>query len=189
MKKILFVAAMLMLGTQAQAANLALTGTASQSSTGYWDGGASASRAIDGNTDGSFWNSSVSHTDNEQGASWQVDLGSMSNIDQIDLWNRTDCCDARLADFTVSIFDAALSTIWSQVFSGAAGTHEIFNTGSVLGQIVKIQLNGTNYLQLAEVQVFGNNVSAVPVPAALFLFAPALLGFLGLRRKSVLNVA
>ncbi len=27
------------------------------------------------------------------------------------------------------------------------------------------------------------NVNAVPVPAALFLFAPALLGFLGLRRK------
>ena len=27
-------------------------------------------------------------------------------------------------------------------------------------------------------------VSAVPVPAALFMFAPALLGFLGLRRKS-----
>jgi len=29
-----------------------------------------------------------------------------------------------------------------------------------------------------------NEVSAVPVPAALFLFAPALLGFFGLRRKS-----
>ena len=29
-------------------------------------------------------------------------------------------------------------------------------------------------------------VSAVPVPAALFLFAPALLGFLGLRRKATL---
>lgn len=29
-----------------------------------------------------------------------------------------------------------------------------------------------------------NNVSAVPVPAALFMFAPALLGFLGLRRKT-----
>ncbi|MEC9412458.1 MAG: hypothetical protein VX829_07245 [Pseudomonadota bacterium] len=28
------------------------------------------------------------------------------------------------------------------------------------------------------------SVSAVPVPAALFLFAPALLGFLGLRRKT-----
>jgi len=28
-----------------------------------------------------------------------------------------------------------------------------------------------------------NEVSAVPVPAALFMFAPALLGFFGLRRK------
>jgi hypothetical protein len=28
------------------------------------------------------------------------------------------------------------------------------------------------------------SVSAVPVPAALFLFAPALLGFLGMRRKT-----
>jgi len=28
--------------------------------------------------------------------------------------------------------------------------------------------------------------SAVPVPAALFLFAPALLGFFGLRRKAAL---
>jgi len=30
------------------------------------------------------------------------------------------------------------------------------------------------------------NVSAVPIPAALFLFAPALLGFFGLRRKAAL---
>jgi len=33
------------------------------------------------------------------------------------------------------------------------------------------------------------SVSAVPLPAALFLFAPALLGFLGLRRKSALAAA
>ncbi len=32
-------------------------------------------------------------------------------------------------------------------------------------------------------------VSAVPVPAALILFAPALLGFLGLRRKATALVA
>lgn len=30
------------------------------------------------------------------------------------------------------------------------------------------------------------SISAVPVPAALFLFAPALLGFFGLRRKATL---
>lgn len=33
-------------------------------------------------------------------------------------------------------------------------------------------------------QIGNPNPSAVPVPAALFMFAPALLGFLGFRRKS-----
>ena len=33
---------------------------------------------------------------------------------------------------------------------------------------------------------YSMSVSDVPVPAALFLFAPALLGFLGLRRKATL---
>ena len=33
------------------------------------------------------------------------------------------------------------------------------------------------------------NVSEVPVPAALFLFAPALLGFLGLRRRLIAKAA
>jgi len=34
-----------------------------------------------------------------------------------------------------------------------------------------------------------SNVSAVPVPAAVFLFAPALLGFLGFRRRAKNSVA
>lgn len=34
-----------------------------------------------------------------------------------------------------------------------------------------------------------SNVSAVPVPAAAFLFAPALIGFMGLRRKAKNTVA
>ena len=29
-----------------------------------------------------------------------------------------------------------------------------------------------------------NQVNAVPVPAALFMFAPALLGFMGFRRRA-----
>lgn len=35
----------------------------------------------------------------------------------------------------------------------------------------------------------GVDVSAVPVPAAAFLFAPALLGFMGLRRKAKNSIA
>ncbi len=48
---------------------------------------------------------------------------------------------------------------------------------------------GTNYIlkiidATSGVVKYDVSVSAVPVPAALFLFAPALLGFLGMRRKS-----
>ena len=38
--------------------------------------------------------------------------------------------------------------------------------------------------EAAENAQFDVKVSAVPIPAALFLFAPALLGFFGLRRKA-----
>jgi hypothetical protein len=39
------------------------------------------------------------------------------------------------------------------------------------------------------VYVRGSDVSAVPIPAAAFMFAPALLGFIGLRRKAKNSVA
>jgi hypothetical protein len=38
---------------------------------------------VDGNTDGEFLNSSTTHTKDERGAWWQVDLGSKKNIKQI----------------------------------------------------------------------------------------------------------
>jgi hypothetical protein len=55
-----------------------------------------AGYAVDGNTDGEFLNSSTTHTQKEQGAWWQVDLGSKKSIDQIIIYNRIDCCANRL---------------------------------------------------------------------------------------------
>jgi hypothetical protein len=51
-----------------------------------------AGYAVDGNTDGYFLNKSTTHTEYEHGAWWQVDLGSKKNINQIIIYNRTDCC-------------------------------------------------------------------------------------------------
>ncbi|MBN47239.1 MULTISPECIES: hypothetical protein [unclassified Methylophaga] len=52
---------------------------------------------------------------------------------------------------------------------------------------------GTQYFFLLDgiknVAGYSLNVSAVPIPAALWLFAPALLGFFGLRRKAAQNAA
>src|SRR3712207_7898437 len=53
--------------------NLALGQPATQSSTG-WD--SPAGRAVDGNTDGNWFNGSVTHTEGDYQAWWQVDLGS-----------------------------------------------------------------------------------------------------------------
>lgn len=53
------------------------------------------------------------------------------------------------------------------------------DTGKTMPGVEGIILDG--YASFAQV---GAGPSAVPVPAAAFLFAPALLGFLGLRRKT-----
>lgn len=49
------------------------------------------------------------------------------------------------------------------------------------------QANVRNAFLGYTVSVFNPNISEVPIPAALYLFAPALLGFMGLRRKTKLS--
>ena len=75
--------------------NLALNKPSTQSSVVF---GASAGKANDGNTNGDFLSGSVSATDNELNAWWEVDLGEVYNIETIDLWNRTDNRSDRLSD-------------------------------------------------------------------------------------------
>jgi len=131
--------------------NLALNGTASQSSTGY---GGSASRAIDGNSNGKWGNGSVTHTAPNTNAWWQVRLSQTSNINQIVIHNRTDnCCTARLSNYTVSVLDNSGNTVWSQKYSGAPNPTNTINLNRT-GRTVRVSLNGT--LSLAEVEVIGN---------------------------------
>jgi hypothetical protein len=82
--------------------NLALHKYAHQSSQ-Y--GGASADLAVDGNTDGNFFNGSVTHTLNDTNAWWEVDIGEVRQIGRIEIANRTDCCGDRLASFMVLVGD------------------------------------------------------------------------------------
>ncbi|MFT2817536.1 glycoside hydrolase family 98 domain-containing protein [Leifsonia sp. A12D58] len=132
--------------------NLASAGVANQSSTLY---GAQASRALDGNADGNYGNGSVTHTTSQVGAWWQVDLGGVRRVESIDIWNRTDCCGSRLGNFTVSVLDASGATVWSSV-QVASPNPRVTLPADVDGRIVKIQLNGTNPLSLAEVRVLGH---------------------------------
>jgi hypothetical protein len=79
--------------------NWALHASASQSSTAL---GADASRAVDGNTNGDWNTGSVTHTNQEIDPFWEVDLGAAHYIDEIRIWNRTDCCAERLNNYIVA---------------------------------------------------------------------------------------
>jgi hypothetical protein len=146
------------------AANVAQGQAASQSST-Y--AGAAASRAVDGNTNGVWSGNSLSCTASGSQPWWQVDLGGFYEIDAIDVWNRTDGSQDRLDDFYVFVSDTPFSSntvagtlaqegMWSQHVVLPGGPRpEVSVAVGAIGRYVRIQLGDTNYLTLAEVQVFG----------------------------------
>ncbi|HIM39405.1 MAG TPA: hypothetical protein EYM37_05630 [Methylophaga aminisulfidivorans] len=89
---------------------------------------------------------------------------------------------------------ASLAGVLSFEFIGddvTEGTFNFLTFASIVGSfdsVILPSISGFNF-ELVFGDTFANlvvsqAVSAVPVPAALFLFGPALLGFLGLRRKA-----
>lgn len=170
--------------------NLALGGTATQSST-YVDSYATlgAGNAIDGLTDGNIYNGSVTHTYADPGAWWKVDLGKAYDLNQIVLWNRTagnSDVDGRLSNFVVSVLDDKSDQVWAHSYFTTGGypnpSLTIDLPSNILGEFVKVQLNGTDYLSLAEVQVFGT--TAVPEPFTLIFLGGCLIGVGTISMKS-----
>jgi alpha-L-fucosidase len=121
---------------------------------------------VDGNTDGAFGDGSVTATNSDTNAWWQVDLGASASVSSIVIWNRTDCCGARLGDYWVFVSDTPFSLtdtpMTLQNRAGTFGSHQTSApnpsttiTAGAQGRYVRVQLTGTNYLSLAEVQVIG----------------------------------
>ncbi len=131
--------------------NLAAGKTAKQSSESW---GGTASRAVDGNTSGSWYDNSVTHTAAETLPWWEVDLGADYPLDSVVINNRTDCCADRLNDFHLYIETADGSMTLAYDHQGAAGQTIQIPT-RVTGRYITISVYGPGrYLSLAEVQVF-----------------------------------
>ena len=119
--------------------------------------GHDAKYAADGDEKGEF-----THTNSEQNAWWQVDLGASYNIGSIKLWNRIDCCGERLSDFYIFVSEKPFETTdinknISQsskyiLNNGQIGDSKQFSINAN-GRYVRVELSGTNYLSLIEVQV------------------------------------
>ncbi|MEM6630148.1 MAG: discoidin domain-containing protein [Bacteroidota bacterium] len=147
--------------------NLALNRSTSQSSTYF---GGTASLAVDGNQTGTSATSNppdLQHTLNETQPWWQVDLGQLSILDQVKIYNRTDVLPERLNNFYLLISStpfsdsASLATllldnaVTSIFFSGPAGFEETFVLNDLEGRYIRIQLSGSGFLHMAEVEVMG----------------------------------
>ncbi|WP_139959234.1 T9SS type A sorting domain-containing protein [Flavicella sediminum] len=132
--------------------NLALTGTATQSST-INDG--DASRAIDGNTNGAYSSASVTHTGSDNNSFWQLELDSEYAIGLMNVFGRTDtCCLERLSNFTVLIYDVNGNLTASKTFNEYPNPSISMNLEGALAKTIRIRNNTGKPLSLAEVQVF-----------------------------------
>ena len=134
--------------------HIAIGKPATQSSTGW---GGVASRAVDGNTDGSYnTGESVSHTQNEI-AWWRVDLEGVYDISSITIHNRTDCCADRLdgASLYIGLTDSNNPDDYTKLSDLNGNTQQPFINVNRQARYVMVRLNSANFLSLAEVEVYG----------------------------------
>jgi hypothetical protein len=120
--------------------------------------------AIDGNTDGNFYNGSVTHSDagwsgwGDGGQYWYVDLHGEYWVQQVKIHNRSDCCWDRLSHFQVLAWNSHLAA-WQVVASRAntvvTSPAPISVPVNAKTQYVMIQKTDAGILSLAEVEVLG----------------------------------
>jgi len=144
-----------------QGDNLALGKRARQSSVHDFS---IANKANDGDTNGNWNDGSVTHTQGENKAWWEVDLGKKYLIEEVRAYNRTDCCQDRLKNFNIWVTPKPKDQVVKRLVpfaqeekSLSSGEAKIYS-GKQVGQFVRLELNGGDALVLAEVQVFGKEV-------------------------------
>ena len=132
--------------------NIALNKPATQSSTGW---GGVASRVNDGNTNGNMLGGSVNHTLNDPNGFWMVDLQGNFAIEGIRIYGRTDCCAERVGS-TVQVLDKAGQVKWSAPIKLTTSRNQFLAVPKgIVGSSVRVLSRPREYLNIAEVMVFG----------------------------------
>lgn len=135
------------------AENIAWKKQATQSSTAY---GGNANRALDGNTNSSYSQNSITHTNFEKQAWWQVDLGRNEQVGLVRLFNRGDGELAkRLSNFDVILYNENNEEISRQYIQQLTSNQLNVQFNGKIGRYVRVQLHHEHQaLSLAEVEVF-----------------------------------
>ena len=151
-----------------RAENIAWKKQATQSSTAY---GGNANRALDGNTNSSYSQNSVTHTNFEKQAWWQVDLGRSEQVGLVRLFNRGDGELAkRLSNFDVILYDEKGQEVSKQFVKQLTSNQLDVQFNGKIGRYVRVQLHHEyQALSLAEVEVFRHtpvkdkNIQIIPI--------------------------
>ena len=151
-----------------RAENIAWKKQATQSSTAY---GGNANRALDGNTNSSYSQNSVTHTNFEKQAWWQVDLGRSEQVGLVRLFNRGDGELAkRLSNFDVILYDEKGQEVSKQFVKQLTSNQLDVQFNGKIGRYVRVQLRHEHQaLSLAEVEVFRHtpvkdaNIQMIPI--------------------------
>lgn len=149
--------------------NLALAGKASQSC--EYDGrDAPANLAINGIHDATGDHSQTCY---DPGAFWEVDLGGLSEIASVIIWNRIDCCQSRLIGGTVEILNEFRKVVVF-VNLGIEGNELeiVLPFEKVYGRYVRVRPGHGGYLHLEEVEVFGYQRQTSPSSTPSILLPP-----------------
>jgi hypothetical protein len=126
-----------------------------------------AALAVDGNKNGRYsdtWQNSVTLTNSDAQAWWQVDLGGPNFVKNVSIYNRADRFGERLQNFyvlfsTVPFLSDQLQDLLADPM--VVKIHIMYMEESTfldvksVAQYIRIQLAGTNYLSLAEVEIWG----------------------------------
>ena len=151
-----------------RAENIAWKKQASQSSTAY---GGDANRALDGNTNNTYSQNSITHTNFEKQAWWQVDLDRSEQIGFVRLFNRGDGEVAkRLSNFDVILYNDKGKEVSKQYIKQLTSNQLDVQFNGQLGRYIRIQLRHEHQaLSLAEVEVFRHtpvkdaNIQIIPI--------------------------
>ena len=151
-----------------RAENIAWKKQASQSSTAY---GGDANRALDGNTNNTYSQNSITHTNFEKQAWWQVDLGRSEQVGFVRLFNRGDGELAkRLSNFDVILYNDKGEEVSKQFVKQLTSNQLDVQFNGQIGRYVRVQLRHEHQaLSLAEVEVFRHtpvkdaNMQMIPI--------------------------
>ncbi|MDO5979786.1 discoidin domain-containing protein [Flavivirga spongiicola] len=145
--------------------NLALNKPATASAEAW---GTVAASAVDGVQNGGYPN--IIHTNEADGEdSWfEVDLGAVVNVRQVNIWNRADCCADRLTNYHIFISETPFTASTVQGIQAQAGVTDVHEEGTagfpskheginVNGRYVRLQLDstsGSRSINMAEFEVY-----------------------------------